>query len=202
MAKSLFSVLSAALCLAAAPFAFGQGPVHVALNASPSVTSQPDGFFTLGQIAVLSGGDAATRTRMSAVPVGRIPLAGDTRRLAWGDVALKLRQAGFHPDKDARAEGAAQVCVSVADAGPPPPAAVGEAARTSLSPAVPVVGAAIIHKGDAVTILVQSGALTITAPGIAREAGAAGATIRVHREGIMGDVSVIVVNAQTVQLEI
>ena len=60
----------------------------------------------------------------------------------------------------------------------------------------------MIHRGDAVTIVIQSGALTITAPGIARENGGAGDTIRVHREGVMTDLTVRVLDAKTVQLEI
>lgn len=139
---------------------------------------------------------------MAAVPVGRVPLAGDTRRLAWGDVALKLRQAGFHPDKDALREGAPEVCVSVVDPVPANTSAGVGVARPQLAPADTSVNPPLVHRGDAVTILVQSGALTITARGVARDAGAAGATVRVHRVGAMADLSVVVVDAQTVQLEL
>ncbi len=191
----------ATLCLASAPLTFAQSPVHVALKASCAVVSPSDGFFTLGQIADLSGGDLKIRTRMAAVPVGRIPLNGDTRRLGWGDVALKLRQAGFRPDKDTVAEGAAQTCVSVetspAPGGPLAPDNGGDGMEAS-SPGA----AALVHRGDAVTILVQSGALTVTARGVAREDGAAGAAVHVHREGVMTDISVTVLDAQTVQLEL
>ena len=191
------------LCLMAAPSAFAQGPVHVALNASSVVTSAAAGFFTLGQIAVLSGGEATMRTRMAAVPVGRLPLPGGTRRLAWGDVALKLRQVGFHPDKDALHVGAEQISVTVApDAAPAPEGvAAGESPSPSAPPSLGTGGAVLVHRGDAVTILVQSGALTVTARGVARDGGGAGATIRVHREGVMADLSVTIVDAQTVQLE-
>ena len=63
-------------------------------------------------------------------------------------------------------------------------------------------GGTLLHRGDAVTIVIRSDALTITAPGIARESGGVGDTVRVHREGVMTDLSVRVLDAKTVQLEI
>jgi flagella basal body P-ring formation protein FlgA len=60
----------------------------------------------------------------------------------------------------------------------------------------------VIRRGDAVTILIQSDGLSVTAAGVARQDGAAGDTIRVHRDGVMTDLSVQVVDAKTVQLEI
>ena len=76
-----------------------------------------------------------------------------------------------------------------------------------VSPSPPLSGAGgtlpvVVHSGDVVTVLIQSGAMTITAPAVARENGKAGDTIRVHRDGVMTDLLVQVVDAQTVQLEI
>lgn len=50
--------------------------------------------------------------------------------------------------------------------------------------------------------MIQSDSLLVSAGGVAREAGAAGDTIRVHREGVMTDLTARVVDARTVQLEI
>lgn len=204
---------TASLLLAFVPLAHA-APIHVSLKDSAMVGANADGFFTLGQIADLSGGDGATRTRMAAVSVGRAPLTGETRRLTSGDIALKLRQAGFKPDKDALLEGARQMAVTVADA--LPVANAGGGSQSAASPTPPTLGAGgpssapteqatgpiLIHPGDAVSIVVQSDALTITAKGVARQPGRAGDAIRVHREGVMTDLTVIVVDAQTVQLEI
>ena len=60
----------------------------------------------------------------------------------------------------------------------------------------------VIHPGDAVTITIQSGAMTLTAPATARESGKVGDIIRVHRAGVPNDLTVQVVDAQTVQMEI
>ncbi len=173
-------------------------PVHVMLKATAAVAPDAAGFFPLGSVANLSGGDNGARARMASVPVGRVPVLGATRLLTGGDVCLKLRQAGFHPDTDALVGGAAQAAVTAAPSSRP------ETAR-DLNPLLPsplpLVGGPLIHPGDAVTILVQSGPLTVTARGVAREIGRAGDPIRVHREGVMTDLTVTVVDAQTVQLE-
>ena len=192
-------------------------PVHVALQPLCAVSPDADGFFTLGSVAALSGGDPARRTRLAAVVVGRAPLPGETRRLTRGDLSLKLRQAGCDPEKAAVLEGAAAADVTTA------PQSVGallaapsfsavpssqrstaaeEGAASSAPTTSAIMQSPIIRRGDPVTIVIQSGPLTITAPGIAREGGAAGQAIRVHRDGVMTDLSVHVVDAQTVQMEI
>ena len=170
--------IAALLLLAACAGPAAAGPVHVALKSIASVPSNSDGFFTLGSVADVSGGRPAQRTRLAAIVIGRAPLSGEHRRVTRGDLALKLRQAGCDPDKAAVLEGAdvAEVTVEA------PPL--------------------LIHRGDAVTILIQTGSLTITAPGLAREGGGVGQTIRVHRAGVMTDLSVQVLNSQTVSLEI
>lgn len=207
------------LAIAAPAYA---APVHVSLRASAQSGPNASGFVTLSQIADLSGGAKAERVRMASVPVGRIPLSGDTRLLTPGDVALKLRQAGFHPDQDVVLEGAKQVSVTSADTdavSSPSAFAPGLAAAPALSPSSasfagkgaggisslsspPAFPAAIvIHRSDSVTVVVQQGDLSITAKAIARESGAVGQLIRVHRDGAASDLSATVLDAQTVQLE-
>ena len=182
-------------------------PIHVALKASAAAAPNADGFISLGSVASLSGGDKTARLRFAAVLVARAPLPGETRQLTRGDLALKLRQAGINPDTQAVLEGADRSDVT-AEA-PPAPNSGGAGLGTPLatSPAPPELGAGgaslpIIHPGDAVTITIQSGPMTITAPATARESGKAGDTIRVHRDGVMTDLSVQVIDAQTVQMEI
>ena len=199
------------LVLAAVPAA--AAPVHVSLKADTAAVPNADGFITLGTVAALSGGDQAARSRFAAVLVARAPLAGETRLLTRGDLALKLRQAGINPDTQAVLEGANQASVT-ADSPPAlngaglPPAPNNGGARESVVPNLtpPLLGAGgslpLIHPGDAVTIYIQSGPMTITAPATARESGKAGDMIRVHRDGVMTDLSVQVIDSQTVQLEI
>ncbi len=187
-------------------------PVHITLKSTASAAPNADGFLTLGTIAGITGGDKAARARFAAVLVARAPLSGETRRLTRGDLALKLRQAGINPDTQAVLEGAD--CADVTADGPPAPilgSHTEQAGRPSENASAPIPapqnwggGASLplIHSGDAVTITIQSGAMTITAPATARESGKAGDTIRVHRTGVMTDLSVQVLDAQTVHMEI
>jgi len=187
-------------------------PVHVALKANADVGTSNNGFVTLAQVADLSGGPKGERARMASVLVGRIPLPGDTRVLTPGDIALKLRQAGFHPERDAVLEGAKQVSVVSADPEaaslPAPSAPPSAAAPTRPSRAAsdkmggPPLPAIVVHRNDSVTVVVQQGDMTITAKGTAREAGGVGQTIRVHRDGAPSDLAATVLDAQTVQLEL
>jgi len=212
--------IAALLLLAACAGPAAAGPVHVALKSTASVPSNSDGFFTLGSVADVSGGRPAQRTRLAAIVIGRAPLSGEHRRVTRGDLALKLRQAGCDPDKAAVLEGADAAEVTTADLVGAPLAAPSSSAAPS-TPTVPegakkTEGAAssaptqtplqnqapLIHRGDAVRIVIQSGPLTITAAGIARESGGVGQTIRVHREGVMTDLAVQILDAQTVHLEI
>lgn len=192
------------LALLAVPAA--AAPVHIALKASAAASPNTDGFIPLGSVAALSGGSKAARLRFAAVLVARAPLPGETRQLTRGDLALKLRQAGINPDTQVVLEGAdrADVTSETSSSAPPaasaasaPPVPASPAGAASAAPAAP-----LIHAGDAVTITIQSGAMTITAPATARESGKAGDTIRVHRDGVMTDLSVQVLDAQTVQMEI
>jgi hypothetical protein len=159
-------------------------PVHIALKPAAAVSPDADGFFSLGSVADLTGGEPALRSRLAIVLVGRAPLSGETRTVTRGDLALKLRQAGCDPDKAMVLEGAETAAV------------------TSEEPGLARPGLALIHRGDAVTIVIQSDLLTIHALGIARENGAAGQTIRVHRDGVMTDLTVQVLDAHSVDLEI
>ncbi len=210
------------------PASCGPAPVRVSLRVAPAARPDADGFITLGAVADLSGGDKAARTRLACIPVCRAPLSGETRRLTRGDLALKLRQAGCDPDKAALLGGAQEAEVTAAEAAtePNPPAprlpnppvpfprkegGARESVGTEASPFLPrervplAVGGGslpLVHRGDAVTIVIHSDSLLISAAGVAREAGAAGDTIRVHRDGVMTDLAARVVDARTVQLEI
>lgn len=199
------ALLLLALALAAPAHS---APVHVALRADAHVGTSAGGFLTLSQVADLSGGTKAARARMAAVLVGRIPLPGDTRLLTPGDVSLKLRQAGFHPDRDAVLEGAKQVSVVGTDAPETAPSALpptaaplrAEAPHAASTPSA-APPALVIHRSDTVTIIVRQGDLLVTAKGTAREAGSLGQIIRVHRDGAPSDLAATVLDAQTVQLE-
>ena len=176
-------------------------PVHIALKPSSAVQPGSDDFFVLGSIADLSGGASALRIRLALVSVGRVPLPGDVRHLTRGDLALKLRQAGFHPGRDAVLEGAADADVTAAGSGL---AGVPRAAPSSPALSPPHSGGpppVLIHRADPVTIRIDDGELSITAQGVARDNGAAGDLIHVHREGCLTDLTVTVLDAQTVQLE-
>ena len=196
------------LCLlalaAAVPAA--AAPVHVSLKAAAEAPPNADGFITLGSVAGLTGGDKAVRSRFAAVLVARAPLPGEIRQLTRGDLALKLRQAGINPDTQAVLEGADQA--EVTSDSPLTPIL---GSRKDRMPLPAVTGPAssetaatgpVIHNGDAVTIYIHSGPMTITAPATARENGKVGDTIRVHRDGVMTDLIVQVLDAQTVQMEI
>ncbi len=195
------------LCLLAlsAPIMVHAAPVHITLKAAAAAAPNADGFLTLGSVAGLSGGDKAARTRFAAVLVARAPLPGETRRLTQGDLALKLRQAGVNPDTQVILEGAgaADVTVGTDPVGAPLAAPFASAPAAPGLPAPALLASPFcLHNGDAVTIYIQSGAMTITAPATARENGRVGDTVRVHRPGVMADLSVQVVDAQTVQMEI
>ena len=200
-------------CLAAVLFisTVSAAPVHIVLKASAVVSPNASGFFALGEIATVSGGDAVMRTRFTVICVGRAPLSGENRQLTSGDIALKIRQAGYDPDKDAALEGATSAIVTVAATSPAPPAPnnggvvkEGAASKEGVAISAPTNagGQFLIHRGDPVTIIVQSESVTITARGIARDNGGLGETIRVHRDGVMTDLTVTVLDSQTVALEI
>ena len=184
-------------------------PVHVSLKPAVNALPNADGFLTLGTVAGITGGDKAARAKFAAVLVARAPLSGETRRLTRGDLSLKLRQAGINPETQAVLEGADSAEVTTDSGVAPVPAAVqpGRAAEKEpvgvllAAPSAPSAGP-VIHSGEAVTIYIQSGAMTITAPATARESGRVGDTIRVQRPGISADLSVQVLDAQTVQMEI
>ncbi len=175
--------------------------VHVVLRPSAVVTADADGFFSLGAIADLSGGDAAERSRLRGVPVGRAPIPTQTRLITPGDVLLKMRQAGLNPDTGIVLDGAKRVAITLS-APSAAPTSTDSPARsvTNTAPAAP--NSPLVRRGDLVTILMQDGDLTISAKGVARDAGGAGDAIHVHRDGLGSDLSVTVVDAQTVLLEL
>ena len=194
--------LLAVCCLVPAPAFCSTAPVRVSLRAAPAARPDADGFITLGAVADLSGGDKAARTRLACIQVCRAPLSGETRHLTRGDLALKLRQAGCDPDTAALLGGAQEAEVTAAGAAtepnPPAPFLPEEASRLIVRGGSPP----LVHRGDAVTIVIHSDSLLISAAGVAREAGAVGDAIRVHRDGVMTDLTARVVDARTVQLEI
>lgn len=200
------------LLLAALALPAHAAPVHIALKANASLGASANGFLTLAQIADLSGGAKTERARMALVRVGRLPLPGDTRLLTPGDVSLKLRQAGFHPEHDAVLEGAKQVSVTSAEPEASSPSALPAPAFASApaqpqsvadSKSAPSAAPAIaVHRNDSVNVVVQQGDMTITAKATARENGSVGQTIHVHRDGAPSDLAATVVDAQTVQLEL
>ena len=198
-------------CLALLAVPAAAAPVHVSLKPTASALPNADGFLTLGTVAGITGGDKAARAKFSDVLVARAPLSGETRRLTRGDLSLKLRQAGINPDTQAVLEGADSAEVTT-DCPPAPilgsytekKGMVGTKGAASRAPtgSIPAPSLPVIHSGDAVTLYIQSGAMTITAPATARENGRVGDTIRVQRPGTSADLSVQVLDAQTVQMEI
>ena len=193
------------LFLSLLPVTASAAPVHVTLPAAVSVTANADGFWTLAQAAALSGGTKDALARLASVVMGRVPLPGETRTVTRGDVLLKLRQAGLCPGTDAVVDGAATFrCIVLPQGGvgsSPAPPELGAGRPPSAAPAATGSSGTLVHTGDPVAIVVQDGAIFITARGEAREAGAKGQSIRVHRAGVMTDLCATVVDAQTVQLE-
>ncbi|BDI28304.1 hypothetical protein CCAX7_003550 [Capsulimonas corticalis] len=185
---------------------------HVSLRPSAAVPADADGFFTLGSIADITGGDAAARARLGAVIVGRAPLADSVRQLTPDDVALKLRQAGLNPSRDAVIEGAPKISVTLASASAATPVpssasshlATHSASGSSAAPAAPASPAAapVLKRGDDVSIVLEEDGLSITTSGVARDPGAVGDTIRVHRTGSATDLTAVVLDERTVQLEL
>ena len=179
--------------------------VHVSLHATANVQADSDGFFSLASIADLTGGDTARRARLASVQIGRAPLPDLNRSITQGDIALKLRQAGLDPNRDAAFEGAKSVVVTLAgDTSPtvtsPQPA--GKSGKTTPDSTAPQVRQLIVHRGESVKIMVQDDNVTVTANGVARQDGALGDTIQVHRDGVMTDITVTVIDVRTVQLGI
>jgi hypothetical protein len=171
--------------------------VHVTLRDTAIVDADENGFFNLGSVADITGGTTALRLKMAAVIVGRAPLSNSIRLLTPGDIALKLRQAKFDPDKEISLEGAVKTLVSVTGS-----VVVPITSKLGAPPAKTDKTASLIHRGQQVTIVVHDDNMTITATGVAREDGGAGDSIHVHRDGTLNDLSVVVIDAQTVQLEI
>lgn len=195
-----------ALALALLPVVASAAPVHIALHANAVVQPDAADYFTIGSIADLSGGAPALRLRLANIRVGRAPLPGNVRQLNQGDLALKLREAGFQPGRDAVVGGATEADVTLRTNSAPPPAAssTAPAAPAVTSPETrtpPVAPAAQIHPGDPVTIRIDDGDIRISAAGVARSEGTVGQIIRVYRPGSTEDVNAVVIDAQTVELE-
>ena len=199
MRKLLFPTLALGLLAATA---HATSAVHISLKPNAAVTADADGFFSLGAISDLSGGDANERAHLRGVPVGRAPIPDQIRLITPGDVLLKMRQAGLNPASGIVLDGAKQVSVTL-NALPLASAPSDARSHDALAAALPVPpGPPLIHRGDTITVLFQDGELSISAKGVARDVGRAGDTIRVHRDGVMNDLSAIVIDAQTVQLEL
>ncbi|MEO7717016.1 MAG: flagella basal body P-ring formation protein FlgA [Capsulimonas sp.] len=177
---------------------------HVSMRASASVSADADGLFSLGEIADITGGDAAARARLASVTVGRAPLAASSRKLTSGDVALKMRQAGLNPSRDAVIDGSPTITVTLASAPSlPTTAAVSTHAATNSAIQAPAAAPVIaVKRGDAVAIILQEDGLSIASSGVARDPGAIGDAIRVHRTGSATDLTAVVLDAHTVQMEL
>lgn len=169
-------------------------PIHISLRPTAIVLPDDGGFFSLAGVADMSGGDKAGREKLAAVRVGRAPQPGASRTLTVGDIRLKLRQAGFSPEKDAVIDGAKAVEVAT-----PVDVAPSQSSAPAAKPAP--AQKPLVHRGDSVTILIQDGDLQITARGIAREPGGVGDNVRVHRDGVPADLSAVVIDSRTVRLE-
>jgi hypothetical protein len=179
---------------------------RVELRSAATVQPDANGFFTLGEIAAVTGGDASMRARLNAVPVGRVPF-DYSRCINLGDVALKLREAGFDPEHGLVLAGSPTTMVSGTQTGTALPAS------STVAPTSPSLGDRsqasaqvqasdiVIHRGDPVTIVIEDDFMTVTASGQSRDNGAVGDTILVHRPGVMTDISVEVLDAHTVRME-
>jgi len=188
-----------------ATVAVPKASVKVVLHDTATVMADDNGFFTLGEISDISGGTPELRDKLNNVEVGRAPLDSYVRHLNLGDVALKLRQAGVDPNRDLKLTGAENIIVSTAAGhqitvkpnatGSSTPGAAGSTPSTSQAPQI------VVKKGDPVTIVLQDGTLTVTALGQSRDNGAVGDMIHVHRDGVMTDIAVQVLDAHTVQME-
>lgn len=178
-------------------------PARITLHESASVIPGSDGYFTLGAIADITSSDTAVTARLAAVSVGMAPLDNTTRKMNSGDIALKLRQAGFKPGRDVAIAGSDTIVV-MRGGSTPMASNPANVSPTSLPGAGNPISAKlppVIKRGDPVTIVIQDGDLSITALGQSRDDGAIGDIIRVHRQGLMDDLSVRVIDVKTVQME-
>lgn len=197
--------------LASATIAKPAAGAKIVLHETATVLPDVNGFFTLGEISDVTGGTPELREKLNDVEVGRVPLDGYVRHLDLGDVALKLREAGVDPERDVKLGGAqdmvistGQLAVTVKTAASVTGASLSGApvVSTTSAQAPPDPPAIVVKKGDPVTLVLQDGALTVTASGLARDNGAVGDVIHVHRDGVMNDLMGQVVDSHTVQLEL
>ena len=78
-------------------------PLHAGTTrAQPSLTLpeqvEVDGDeVALGQMAVITGADAALTRQLQGVIVGRTPLPGNSRTVSRDYIALRIRQSGVDP---------------------------------------------------------------------------------------------------------
>lgn len=188
------------------------GIAKVVLHDTAIVSPDGNGFFTLGEIADITGGTPRMRGRLSVVEVGRPPLDGYQRNLNLGDVALKLRQAGIDPVGDLMLTGAQNMVVTTGGS-----SAVSAASMpvVASAPGIPISSPTVqtaalveapkpqivIKPGEPVTIILQDGAMTITALGLSMDAGGVGDFVRVHRDGMPTDIRGEVLDDHTVQME-
>ena len=202
IAVTLFAL---AVTSSMATVAVSKASVKVVLHDTATVMADDNGFFTLGEISDISGGTAELRDKLNNVEVGRAPLDSYVRHLNLGDVALKLRQAGVDPNRDLKLSGAENIVVSTAAGrqisvkpNTTLPSASGNTSPAQSTSQAPQV---VIKRGDPVTIVLQDGTLTVTALGQSRDNGAVGDMIHVHRDGVMTDILVQVVDDHTVHME-
>lgn len=206
-------ISTAVLLMAFALPALASEPLKPAVKGAPerptvtvhAVASVSDTYFTLGEIADIKGAAPDILAKLSAAPMGRAPLPGQTRPLNTGDICLKLRQVGIDPATISLA-GAATVQITGLDGSQGSQPASGQAAPSAGSgmaatSAPAQARAVLVHSGDAVNLIYSDGRITITARAYALQNGAAGDTISLRRDGATHTFEGTVLDSQTVQLE-
>lgn len=163
-------------------------PAAAAAAGKPVVTLQSTAAvagdtFELKDIAAIQDA-GADNARIGDAQMGRSPLAGVTRIITCGDVALKLRQAGIDPATiviqganivtislqappatpvAAQGQGSATTAASMAAPGVSPAGAAPVASNNAA--AIAPAGTAAFKAGDAVTAVYEDGPVRITLPG-------------------------------------
>ena len=192
------------ISISAAPVVHTPGTmkVNIALRPASTVIPTSDYFVRLDSIAVITGGTKKARAKTAAVLVARAPQSGDIRTITPGDVALKLREYGIDPDTQTLISGPETESIQVTQGTVPlvtAPATGGGKVPAGAGASVPSIP--LIHRDDPVELTIQDGDMTITAEAIACDPGALGDTIKIRRNGVAEDMSVVVTGPHTVSLE-
>lgn len=122
-------------------------------------------------------GPAEEAEALRAVVIGPAPLPGGARALSVGYLKLRLRRAGIDCSS-VRFAGAAEVLVSSTLA--PQAAGAADPCRADANGVPPATTAPLLPRGSAVRLLLDWGALRVTAEATTLEAAAVGAFVRVR----------------------